>query len=74
MGTWVVSFILDILITWLRGDLLDPPLYLPAVLHLMVLGAVGVFITNRRFDLGLGIYALVFALAWSLGIRRTLGL
>lgn len=73
MGIWVTTYVLDAMVTHLRGDLFDPPTYLPAILHLMVLGTLGVFIHSRRFHLALGIYVLAFGLAWSLGVRRILG-
>lgn len=73
MGIWVGTSVLDTLITYRRGDLFNPPTYLPVILHLMVLGLLGVFIRSRRFHLALGIYVLLFALAWSTGVRRLLG-
>lgn len=73
MGLWLATSVLDIVLTGLRGDLLDPPTYLPAILHLAVLAALGMVISSRRFHLALAVYVLVFALAWSLGVRRLLG-
>jgi len=73
MGIWAGTSILDVALTHMRGDLFDPPSYLPTILHLIALGVLGVFIRNRRFHLLMGSYVLVFALAWSLGVRRLLG-
>lgn len=73
MGLWVASSLADILLTAFRGDLLDPPIYLPFTLHWVVLGLLGIFIKSRRFHVCLAAYVLGVALTWSLVVRRFLG-
>lgn len=74
MGVFAASSGMDIVLTWWRADLFDPPWYLPFAGHLIVLGVVGVFVASRRFHLVAGIYLLVISLAWALGVRKLLGM
>lgn len=66
--TWIA----DIMLAALRGDLPDPPLYLAFSLHFCALEFVGVFVTSRRFCLMLASYVLGVGLTWSLVVRRFL--
>ncbi len=73
LGLFVASAISDIALTASRGDIFDPPVYLPFVLHLGVLGALGIVIKSRRFQVALAGYVLVITLSWSVIVRRILG-
>ena len=73
LGLFVASSLGDIGLTALRGDLLDPPQYLPFVGHFVVLGIMGMSIKARRFQLFLAGYILIISLVWSLLVRRLLG-
>lgn len=72
-GLFVASSISDIALTASRGDIFDPPAYLPFVLHLAVLGALGIVVKSRRFQVALAGYVLAIAPTWSLVVRRFLG-
>lgn len=74
LGAFALSVATDILLTWQRGDLLDPPWYLPFAGHLLVLGVVGALVSSRRFHMALGTYVFFVGLTWSLGVRRLLGI
>jgi hypothetical protein len=73
LGLFVASSVSDIALTASRGDILEPPTYLPFVVHLAVLGALGIVIKSRRFQVALAGYILGIALTWSLVVRRFLG-
>ncbi len=51
LGLFVATTLSDIGLTALRGDLLDPPLYLPFASHWVVLGAIGLLVRSRLFHL-----------------------
>jgi hypothetical protein len=72
LGLFVASSLVDIALTAVRGDLLDPPTYLPFVLHLAIAGVLGIVIKSRRFQVFLAAYVLGIALIWSLVVRRFL--
>jgi hypothetical protein len=73
LGFFVSSSIADIVLTALRGDLFNPPIYLPFALHLVALGVLGILIKSRRFQVALAGYVLGIGLTWSLIVRRFLG-
>lgn len=73
LGLFVASSLSDMALTASRGDIFDPPVYLPFVLHLAVLGALGIVIKSRRYQVALAGYVLVIGLTWSLVVRRFLG-
>lgn len=68
----MASLVADIGLTAIRGDLWSPPQYLPAVLHVVALSAIGLVVRTRRYHLFLAGYVLVFSLSWSLVVRRFL--
>jgi hypothetical protein len=72
LGVFAATSFADILLTAFRGDLLDPPIYLPFVLHFAVLGVIGMFVKSRRFHVILAGYVLGVGLTWSLVVRRFL--
>ena len=72
LGIFVGTSVVDIALTALRGDVFDPPMYLPFALHFCVLGVIGLFVTSRRFHVALAGYVLGTGLTWSLVVRRFL--
>ena len=72
LSIFVASSLADMLLTASRGDLLDPPIYLPFALHLVLLGILGIVIQSRRFQVGLAAWVVGVSLTWSLVIRRFL--
>lgn len=72
MGLFASTSLADIALTALRGDVFDPPIYLPFTLHFAALGLLGVFVKSRRFHLVLASYVLGIGLTWSLIVRRFL--
>lgn len=72
LGVFVATSVVDIALTALRGDVFDPPIYLPFALHFCALGVIGLFVTSRRFHIGLAAYVLGIGLTWSLVVRRFL--
>ena len=72
MGLFASTSLADIALTALRGDVFDPPIYLPFTLHFVALGLLGVFVKSRRFHLILASYVLGIGLTWSLIVRRFL--
>lgn len=73
LGLFVASATSDIVLTAARGDLLNPPIYLPFALHFVILGVLGIVIRSRRFQVALAGYVLGIGLTWSLVVRRFLG-
>lgn len=73
LGFFVSASLADIVLTAARGDLFNPPIYLPFALHFVVLGSLGILIKSRRFQVILAGYVLGIGLTWSLVVRRFLG-
>ena len=73
LSAFLAHAVLDMWITGLRGDLLDPPGYLPFVGHYALLLAIGLFVDHPRYHRFLGWYFLTTMLAWFLVVRRILG-
>ena len=71
-GLFIVSSLIDITMTALRGDLLDPPYYLLFVLHLLVLAGIGMVAKSRRYHLFFVCYILAIGLFWIFMTRRLL--
>lgn len=72
LGLFVSSSLIDITQTAVRGDLFDPPFYLPFVLHFVVLAGIGMISRSRRYHLFLASYVLMVGLIWALGARGVL--
>jgi hypothetical protein len=72
LSTYAAMSLLDIAITAVRGDLFDPPAYLPLAGHYFVLTAIGVFVRRRSYHKFLAWYILCSGLLWSLVVRRFL--
>lgn len=73
LGTFLVVVLIDIAQTAVRGQLFQPRFYLPYVLHYAALAAIGIALTDRRYQIFLAWYLLITLVLWSLLIRRLLG-
>lgn len=71
-GVLMVSLLLDVVQTWLRGELFSPRAYLPFVTHYMVLAGIGLLVRSRRFHAVLAVWFLVTLVLWVFGARRLL--
>ncbi|MEJ2153435.1 MAG: hypothetical protein P8Y29_10955 [Gemmatimonadota bacterium] len=72
-GTFIVFLLLDVAQTAVRGQLFDPPIFLPYVLHYAVLSGLGIFLDNKRFQAFFAWYMLLSLVLWSVVVRRILG-
>lgn len=63
---------LDILQTYVRGDLFDPWYYLPFVLHYAFLSIIGFYVDTNRFHRFLGWWFLIVSVVWALIVRKYL--
>ncbi len=72
-GIFIGFIALDIGQTAVRGQLFDPPVFLPYVLHYVVLSGLGMAIRDRRYQLFYAWWTLSTLIAWSLVARRLLG-
>ena len=72
-GTFVVFVGLDIAQTAVRDQLLEPKIYLPFVLHYAALAAIGIPLSNKRYQRFLAWYFLITLVLWCLVVRRLLG-
>ncbi len=72
-GTFVVFILLDIAQTAVRGELFQPKIYLPFVLHYAGLAAIGIPLANKRYQSFFAWYMLVTLALWCLFVRRFLG-
>ena len=70
LGAFASFAALDIWVTALRGDLFDPPWYLPFVGHYFILWVVGIFVAKPKYQRFLAWYTLISLTAWSLVVRR----
>jgi hypothetical protein len=73
LGLFIASSCVDIVMTAMRGDLFDPPFYLPFAGHFILLGVIAMMTTSRRYQTFLAGYVLAVGLTWSLVVRRFLG-
>jgi len=73
LGTFVTFIALDIAQTAVRGQLFDPPLFLPYSLHYVTLAAIGIPVANKRYQDFLAWYFLITLILWCLFVRRLLG-
>lgn len=73
LGNFIIFVGLDIAQTAVRGQLFEPKLYLPYVLHFVVLAAIGMGVSDKRYQNFMAWYFLFALVMWSLFIRRLLG-
>lgn len=59
----------DILQTAARGDVFDPPIYLPFVLHYIVVSLFAIFINKSGFHRWMAWYLLISILTWAFVVR-----
>ena len=67
---FIFAVLLDIVHTWVLGKLFDPVVYLPFVLHYIVLSVIGFALRNEVVYRWLAWYLLVSLLAWAFVVRR----
>lgn len=72
LGLFIASSLSDILLTGMRGDLFDPPFYLPFAGHFIMLGVIAMRTQSRAYQTFLAGYVLAVGLTWSLVARRFL--
>ncbi|MDH4057054.1 MAG: hypothetical protein OEW73_08700 [Gammaproteobacteria bacterium] len=72
-GFFIVFIALDIAQTAVRGQLLEPKIFLPYSLHYAVLAGIGIAVTNKRYQVFLAWYFLITLTLWCLIVRRLLG-
>ena len=72
-GTFVIFVALDVAQTAVRGQLLEPRIYLPFVLHYAALAAIGIPVANKRYQNFLAWYFFITLVLWCLVVRRLLG-
>jgi len=63
---------LDILQTYVRGDIFEPWYYLPFVLHYVLLSIMGYFTDSHRFHRFLGWWFLIVTIVWAMIVRKYL--
>ena len=73
LGLFIASSLSDIVLTAMRGDLFDPPFYLPFAGHFILLGVIAMMTRSRGYQTFLAGYVLAVGLTWSLVVRRFLG-
>jgi hypothetical protein len=71
-GAFIAVTVTDIGQTAARGGLLNPPAYLPFVLHYAVLSTVAIFYKHPVFHKLLAWYFLISMSTWALVVRRFL--
>lgn len=72
-GLFIGTSLADICLTAVRGDLFDPPIYLPFAIHWVILGLVGLIVGSRRLQLFFAGWVVFIGIVWSLAVRRLLG-
>ena len=72
-GAFILFVALDVAQTAVRGQLTEPRIYLPFVLHYAALAAIGIPVENDRYQRFLAWYFLVTLILWCLFVRRFLG-
>lgn len=55
---------LELMVIYVRDGLFSPWYYLPIVVHLMVLAAIGIFLRNNKFDQFFAGWLLLLTLSW----------
>lgn len=72
LTTFTIMCLLDLLVTFMREKAMPDPVYLAFVGHYAVIGAVGIGVRNRTYDLVAAWYIAVTIASWSFGVRHTL--
>jgi hypothetical protein len=73
LGTFVVFVGFDVAQTAARGQLFEPAIYLPFVVHYALLAAIGIPVSSRRYHNFVAWYFLITLVLWSVLVRRLLG-
>lgn len=64
--------VMDIAQTWVRGDLFNPPTYLPFVAHYIVVVSLALYINKPVFHRVMAWYLLLTTVSWSVIQRLSL--
>jgi len=72
LWAFAISASMDIVLTWARGELFTPPVYLPFVGHYIVLSLVAIAVNKAAFHRWMAWYFLIVMLTWSFVVRRFL--
>ena len=72
-GAFIIFIALDVAQTAVRGELFEPAIYLPFVLHYAALAAIGIAVPSKRYQYFLAWYFLITLTLWCLFVRRLLG-
>ena len=72
LATFTIMCLFDLLVTYMRDQVIPEPSYLAFVGHLAVIAAIGIIVRKRFFDLASGWYIAIVMILWSFGVRETL--
>ena len=67
---WIGALALDLLQTGLRGDLMQPPYYIPFIAHYMLLAALAIQIDSTAFQRIIATYMPLSLLVWAFIVRH----
>ncbi len=66
---FIVYNCVEMLVVYIRDDFLSPWDYLPVVIHLIVLSAIGLLLRNRKFDQLFAAWSLFVTIAFQFAAR-----
>lgn len=72
LSTVVIMALLDLFVSYLRDQMMPGIGYFLFVGQFGVLGAIGIIVKKRLFDLVAGWYLAIAMILWSFGVRETL--
>ncbi|MEJ2128044.1 MAG: hypothetical protein P8X81_04275 [Woeseiaceae bacterium] len=61
--------IMDMVQTWARGSLFDPPAYLPFVVHYLLMASLALYVNKPMFHRVMAWYLLLSTVSWSFIVR-----
>ena len=74
LSSFVVMCLLDLTVTYLRDQTSPDLVYTAYIGHFIVLTAIGVWVSNRSYNLIIAWYIAIALALWSFGVRGTLNL
>ena len=72
LSVFVIWLILDIIVTAMRDQSMPATFYMAYVGHYAVIGAAGILVKKRLYDLTAAWYVAITMALWSFGVRGTL--
>lgn len=72
LSTFTLMAILDIIVTFIREQGTPETFYLVYVGHYALIGAVGIVVKRRIYDLAAAWYIAITLILWSFGVRESL--